>query len=342
MSHFGDCYDPHDGWRVYIIKGGPGTGKSSFMRYFAARANDMGMSVTLCMCSSDPNSLDAIIIPQIKTVMLDGTAPHTLDPKYAGACEEIINLGSFWDSEYIRSYADEIIAVSRRNSDLHKAASMYLGAAGELMRESLLRAQKNTDTARVTAFAESLCRKRIPRKIGIKGREWVRFVGGITPLGVVGYADTIESVCRNRIIISDRHGSVSSVVMEVVRGFALASGYEIITLKNPFLPSHLTDHILIPELSLGFLSENPYIKFDLPDRRIHARRFLNTSGVSQNRRQTRFCDNTARELILNACGMLSQAKSVHDQLEKFYIDAMDFEAVSLFAEELAEKFLSGE
>jgi hypothetical protein len=40
--------------------------------------------------------------------------------------------------------------------------------------------------------------------------------------------------------------------------------------------------------------------------------------------------------------MLSQAKSVHDQLEKFYVDAMDFEAVSIFAEEFAEKFLSGE
>lgn len=336
VSHFGDCYDPADGWRVYIIKGGPGTGKSSFMKYMAARAREKGITVTLCMCSSDPNSLDGIILGEIKTVFLDGTAPHVVEPKYAGACEEIVNLGIFWDSEYLKSYADEIITVAKRNSELHKGAAMYLRAAGDLMRQSLARAQKQTDVGRVMSFAQGLCRRKIPKKSGT-GREWVRFIGGITPLGVVGYSDTALSLCENRVIISDKHGTVSTIIMEVVRDWALSSGYEIITLKNPFLPSLLCDHIIIPELSLGFLTENPYIRFDCDDRRIHARRFLNTVGMPAAKQQTRFCDRTARELVMCACRMLAQAKGVHDQLEKFYVDAMDFGAVSLFAEEMSER-----
>lgn len=336
VSHFGDSYDPADGWRVYIIKGGPGTGKSSFMKYMAARAREKGITVVLCMCSSDPNSLDGIILKETKTVFLDGTAPHVVEPKLVGACEEIINLGQFWDGEYLKSYADEIMLATRRNSELHKGAAMYLRAAGDLMRESLARAKKQTDTARAVSFAEGLCRRKIPKKGG-KGREWVRFIGGITPLGVVAYTDTPLTLCKNRVIISDRHGSVSSVIMNTVRQWALSSGYEILTLKNPFLPSLLCDHIIIPELSLAFLTENPYITFDCDDRRIHARRFIKPTSAAGGKQQSRFIDRTARELILCACRMLSQAKSAHDQLEKFYIDAMDFEAVSLFAEEIAEK-----
>ena len=40
ISHFGDNFDCFNGWRAIIIKGGPGTGKSSFMKYITAHAVD--------------------------------------------------------------------------------------------------------------------------------------------------------------------------------------------------------------------------------------------------------------------------------------------------------------
>ena len=101
VSHFGDCYDEYDGWRVYIIKGGPGSGKSSLMKKIASRARIKGLDVTVCPCSSDPDSLDGVVIEDIKTVILDGTAPHTLEPKLAGVCENIINLCDNWDAEIL-------------------------------------------------------------------------------------------------------------------------------------------------------------------------------------------------------------------------------------------------
>ena len=336
VSHFGDCYDITDGWRAYIIKGGPGTGKSSFMKFMAARAHDMGYSVVLCPCSSDPSSLDGIIIEDTKTVFLDGTAPHIVEPKLAGACEQLINLGEFWDSEALFERSGEILAATRRNSALHKTASGYLRAAGLLMSESLRRAADCTDTARVLGFADGLCQRKLPKKRLGKGREWVRFIGAVTPVGVIGYSKSTAQLCQNRVIVSDAHGSVSGIIMQSVRERALSLGYEIITLKNPFLPSTLIDHILIPELSLGFFTENPYITFDTPDRRIHESRFIDTEKQRLTRQRVRFVDRTARELILAACKTLSDAKASHDELEKYYIDAMDFAAVSLYAEEIAE------
>ncbi|MBQ8267623.1 MAG: hypothetical protein IJZ21_04485, partial [Clostridia bacterium] len=113
VSHFGDSFDSLNGWRGIIIKGGPGTGKSSFMKYIVAKAVDAGYDVELCPCSSDPDSLDGIIIKEIKTVVLDGTSPHVAEPVYPGASEEIINLGEFWNSEKLRAAADQIIYVTK-------------------------------------------------------------------------------------------------------------------------------------------------------------------------------------------------------------------------------------
>ena len=101
VSYFGECYDNLDGWRVYIIKGGPGTGKSSFMRRVALIAESKGIDSIYCPCSSDPDSLDAVIFEDIKVVILDGTAPHIVEPSLWGACENIINLGDFWDKSLL-------------------------------------------------------------------------------------------------------------------------------------------------------------------------------------------------------------------------------------------------
>ena len=73
VSYFSDCYNYADGWRAYIIKGGPGTGKSSFMKYVTAKAQERGYDIELCPCSSDPDSLDGVIIKEIKMLQFRRT-----------------------------------------------------------------------------------------------------------------------------------------------------------------------------------------------------------------------------------------------------------------------------
>ena len=51
-----------DAKRIFIIKGGPGTGKSNFMKRTAREMADLGYDMELHYCSSDFDSLDAIVI----------------------------------------------------------------------------------------------------------------------------------------------------------------------------------------------------------------------------------------------------------------------------------------
>ena len=339
ISHFGDSFSAKDVWSAFIIKGGPGTGKSSFMRHFAAHAREKGLEVILCPCTSDPGSLDGVIVPAKKIVILDGTAPHTLEPVWPGVCEEIVNLGEFWNADIIKKNSEKIFEVSKQKSVFHRKASCYLRAAGQVITDSLHIAERCTDIDRCTAFAESTVKKLIPDKNSDNGKEWIRFIQGVTPLGIVSYTDSITDYYENRVVISDPYGSVGNIFMRVVREYALSKGYEIITVKNAFLPSSMIDHVLIPKLSLAFVTENKLLSFGGNERRIHARRFIEASQIHSYRQRLLFNRRITKELIMAASETLVAAKDAHSKLEKYYISAMDWSAATEFAERFVKEKL---
>lgn len=338
ISSFNTCYDAKAGWRAYIIKGGPGTGKSSFMKYIAVKATEKNIKCELCPCSSDPDSLDAVILPEKRIVILDGTAPHTVDPVYPAVCEQILDFGRFWNEQKITRDTAKVISITDKNKALHRSAARYLRACGNLILENHKIAVRCTDSSKTAEYAKKLCIKNIPQKCGI-GKEWIRYLCGTTPKGVVSYANTVVKTCQKLVIIRDEYGSVSNIVMNKVRDFALNNGYEIITVKNAFLPSLVTDHIIIPELSLAFVSEGQFQHFSTAQRRIHSERFIDTELLSKRRERMKFNKKAIRELLLSAAAVLSEAKAVHDELEKYYIDAMDFSSLTAFATEFTEKIL---
>ena len=339
VSRFADNYDFYDGWRAYIIKGGPGTGKSSFMKYVVVKAVDMGLEVELCPCSSDPDSLDGVIIKDRKVIILDGTAPHVVEPGLPGVCEEIINLGEFWNGRKLRQRAQDIIAVTVQNKKLHKTAAAYISAASELIYDNFKLSESFLNPDKAERFAVGVGERLIPKQNKTRAKEWVRFVGGVTPKGVVAFKSTIEDFYENIVVISDKYGAAASVIMNTIRKIALMRGYEVITLKNPFLPSKMTDHILIPKLSLAFVREYDYINFKEQYRRVHARRFYDVNMVREYRSRLTFNRRVARELLQGAVDTLSIAKSVHDKLEKYYIGSMDFDAMTRFVEQKAKEIL---
>ncbi len=73
--------------RIVILKGGPGTGKSTLLRGLCSRALERGLAAELWRCSGDGKSLDGVILPALSMAVIDGTAPHTVDPVYPGAVE---------------------------------------------------------------------------------------------------------------------------------------------------------------------------------------------------------------------------------------------------------------
>ena len=336
VSTFGDYCGLKNGWFTYIIKGGPGTGKSSFMKFLAAKAADKNVEFELFPCSSDPDSLDAIIFPRKKIMVLDGTAPHTVDPVFPAISEEILNFGTFWNKEILTENKEKIIKVTEKNKMLHRIASRYLLTAGGLLKDNYNLALNFTDKNAVQKFAKKLCDKCIPKSQGTANEE-IRFLCGITPKGVVSFADSVIEKAQNLIIIEDKFGSVSNIIMDTVRNAAILNGYNFITIKNAFLPNTIIDHIIIPSLSLAFVREYEFQHFADVGRRIHARRFTEMQNLEKSKQRIKFNKKVSKELLLSACETLKEAKSTHDDLEQFYIKAMNFTRLTEFANDFAEK-----
>lgn len=79
-SGFYSLYDqlipPQSARAIYILKGGPGCGKSTLMRAVARQLEQAGAACEYILCSGDPDSLDAVVAPQLGAALVDGTAPH--------------------------------------------------------------------------------------------------------------------------------------------------------------------------------------------------------------------------------------------------------------------------
>ena len=75
VSLYDEFCKPESGNFLYVIKGGPGCGKSSFMKKIGKAAEDAGLDVEYVICSGDPDSLDGVLIPAWHVGYADGTQP---------------------------------------------------------------------------------------------------------------------------------------------------------------------------------------------------------------------------------------------------------------------------
>jgi len=133
-SNFPILFNPKLFDHIYIIKGGPGTGKSSLIRAVGAYFGRQSIRTEAIYCSSDPTSLDGIIIEFSgkRVAILDGTAPHTTDPRYPIAMEEIINLGNGLNKALLKRGRRDIEALFDAQSREYRDAYYSLKIAGDL------------------------------------------------------------------------------------------------------------------------------------------------------------------------------------------------------------------
>ena len=94
--------------RVYLLKGGAGTGKSSLMKKVLKRGVELGYCCESWHCSGDPNSLDGVYIKDIDVAVIDATSPHAVEPKIPAVKDDIVNLLEYVDKDKLYKHREAI------------------------------------------------------------------------------------------------------------------------------------------------------------------------------------------------------------------------------------------
>lgn len=327
-SDFSRAYDVYSGWTAYILKGGPGTGKSTVMKSVATEAVKRNQKVLLCPCSSDPNSLDGVILPDKKCVVLDGTSPHVVEPNYPIICEQIINLGECIDADKLRRDSTKIIELCQEKAAYVGRAERYITAAAELLEDSYKIEMSCVDIQKAERTAYRLAKEYITKKQGGRGRRTLCRLRAVTPLGMMYYKNTPIKLCNNTVIIADEYGAASNRILSVIESAALKNGYDVITAVDPIFPDNRIDSIMIPELQVAFCVENRYMHPQSENRRIHLRRFCDTKSIQEHKHRLNFDKKAADEMFREASMSLSLAAKTHSQIEEYYVNSCDFTKVA--------------
>ena len=151
---------------LLIIKGGPGCGKSSFMRAVAKELSEAGLETIYVNCSGDPDSLDGVLFPEIKTGLVDGTAPHVLEPTYTVATERYVDLTRFYDVAATKARRGEILAHSDAYRAAYAAAYRILRAADALASERRAAVHAAMDFGKLARRVDGVLRREL-RGVGM-------------------------------------------------------------------------------------------------------------------------------------------------------------------------------
>ncbi|TGE31277.1 PRK06851 family protein [Desulfosporosinus sp. Sb-LF] len=330
---------------IFVIKGGPGVGKSTFMKKIGQSMLDRGYDIEYHCCSSDNGSIDGVVIPELKIALLDGTAPHIVDPKNPGAVDEIINLGEYWDEALIKQSHDEILACNLKVSSYFQRAYFALQEAKVALSEWKYYTSNYQDWNQINQMTLSI--ERDIFKITTPNacaNERHLFAWGHTPQGKTEFIDTLLYDTNTLYTLEGQPGTGKSTFLSKIADRALTYGLDVEYYHNTLDPKQL-DLIILPDLRIALVINcEPYNYITKFSHEIIALNFDKSLNASQLMidcgDEIRDCRVRVNQHIGRALGHSKKAKQTHDLMETYYIPAMNFKSIEEKYNSVFERILA--
>ena len=316
VSFFDEIFYAPSIIRRYIIKGGPGTGKSSFMRRVAKHAQQNGVAVSYYYCSSDTDSLDGVIIDG-KIALLDGTAPHSCDTVLAGACDEIINLGDFWNATLLAQQKSEIARYTYLKKCEYACAYSYLGAALRVAEAQTSLVRRFADREKLTRSAQKIC---VEQRAGT-GKVTRMQMSAFGVRGNVRF-DTLKNEAKEICAVEDHYG-VGALFMSELLHSARARGCDVAVSFDTVSQSVPEEILFLGSGELFYLCRSAVDN----ERAVRCTRFVDKNALAPLRSACRVSEHSREDILALASDRLAVAGSCHAATERIYIGAMNFDGV---------------
>lgn len=297
--------------KVYVIKGGPGTGKSSLMKKFSSYFAYKECQVEEIYCSSDPNSLDGVIIEKNgrRIAMLDGTAPHQTDSVLPGVCDEIIDLANGLDKRILGAQREKVLMLLDEKKKCYNSAYNYLAIAGKS--EEIICSLYSSNFLKEKAYfaAESIL-KDIPLKFA--GITKHIFLSSFGKAGFKKSEDNLSNFERKIKVSGDKIQSLIFITF-------LANTLSIKNANHTVLPYPLDpdfcEGILIPDESTAIIYDE--------SGEINSKEYFDLCRADEEK--IKKARQLKKDALDEAVRWFSVASDMHFRLEEIYGSAMNYE-----------------
>ncbi len=316
-SYFPEVFCSDDFSRIYVIKGGPGTGKSSFMKKIENHFFDKGLKTEAIFCSSDISSLDGVIVEngEKRIAVLDGTAPHEFEAEYPGAVGEILNHADFWESKWLIGQGDKIAALSKSKRDAYKTAYKYMKVAGEAARLTDS-AFKSYETSEAVSDITALCGTLGERGSGKIKKRLVSSFGKEGEKRLCG----IEEEAKNKFSVVAPN-AISRVIFKEIYECLLKKESDLTLLYSPYSADRI-EGIYLPASETLILQNGPG----------KAMISIEEGAILSEleREKQRAAKKLHEDALAEARRWFAVASNIHAELEQIYKMTMNFDMLSEF------------
>jgi len=325
--------------RIFCLKGGPGVGKSSLMKKVARDFSERGYDVEVFPCSSDPSSLDAVVVKKLKIVLLDATAPHVVDPKIPGAIDEIVNFGDFWNVDNLEKNKEEVVECNKEIGECFQRAFKYLKAAEPIFYDIESKNMDMMDFGKLNKFTDEFMEEIFK---GIENKDELSdprhlFGTAITLIGHIDYSDSLLQDAKKVYYLDGKIGYGKTTFLKRIYDKAILKGLKVEVFHYPLIPEKI-ESIMIIDLGIAITTSSLFKDKDA----INLGKFIDKEKIDNHKEELEVDEKILDELINYAISNLKKAKSNHDVIESYYIPNMDFDKVNQLKEELIERILKYE
>lgn len=329
--------------RLFIITGGPGTGKSALVKTIGQECVNRNEAVEWLHCPFENDAVDGVILTDRKIGLIDGTAPRHIEVDSLSGKIETIDLGEATDLTRLQSYQDEIDELQARIAASCQAAYDTFAEALRIHDEWEKIYIANIDHEKANKVTEELAERFFEGKSQSKIAD-VRhmYFGAATPKGAVDFIQDLTADMAKRYFIKGRPGSGKSTMLRKLASLAEERGYDVEIYHCGFDPSSL-DMIVLPERSIAIFDStapHEYFPTRYTDEIIDMYQRTITPGTDEKHAEelaeikARY---TAKMKQATAC--LAEAKGLRDELKAIYKEATDYEKVNTITADLLAMIL---
>lgn len=320
---------------TYILNGGPGGAKQAFLKTLGEKLSSKGYTLEYLHKAEAPEEYFGLLVPELGTMFIDGKDFSVYGPEYPGINQKYINLDDFYDYKALAGKAAKAMALYGECRTFKSKAMACLLAAEEISNDIYS-----------GLFCEEIAETIARRTLGICTREFSdcgkqgtikkRLLSAFTFEGIISRFDTVKALCTRVCIIDNEYG-FSPLMLRALLDSAIKNGYNAVSCLSPLF-KETPEHLIIPELSLAFISvspETPYVFESYKHVRLDA---LADRDVYKELKPTLRKDEQVRDMLLDKARQnLFFLKCSADKLDELFAPHTDLAGASYLAEKYAEK-----